>query len=148
MSGITIHPTSTGNAFSMISFMVGELVYIYKTIDPPVDITKYIGLNEKTFKNLQNKVLSALHSKEVVNLNFEESMLLYMVIDLSCKCLVDKINLSLKELAIPSLEISGEEYDKLRINYLRYAESFIQTINEKFEKNAAFVKYQYAIKAL
>ncbi len=144
--GITVYHSQTSAAFMLITFMVGDLLLVYKTLSPPVDLNIYDGLDEKKFNALKNKVLKNQASGEFAHLNLNESIFMYMLVDMVCKCFVDEVNETLKKLAIENVKISEEEYEQLRINFLRYGQSLIEKMNEKFENNESFCEMQEKLK--
>lgn len=138
--GITVYHSQTSAAFMLITFMVGDLLLVYKTLEAPINLNVYNGLDEKNFNGLKNKILKNQASGEFAHLNLIESIHMYMLVDMVCKCFVDEANETLKNLAIENVKVSEEEYEQLRINFLRYGQSLIEKMNEKFEKNEVFCK--------
>lgn len=136
--GITVYHSQTSAAFMLITFMVGDLLLVYKTLSSPVSLEFYAGLDDKKFIELKNKVLKNQASGEFSHLNLQESISMYLLVDLVCKCFVDEANETLKELAIENVKVSETEYEQLRINFLRYGQSLVEKMNEKFEKNEFF----------
>lgn len=137
-SGLIIKKTKVSMAFSLITFMVGELIFVEESITPPVDISLYEGLNRQTFKTNSEKVLKILEDCEEIQLNMEESIFLYMIIDLACKCMVNDANESLQKFAMKNLDIGNKDYDKARMSYLQYAESLIKKMNMQFKSDVRF----------
>lgn len=144
--GLTIYNTKTSTAFAMISFMVGELMYVYDSIEPPIDLSVYKELSTDSFNRLKVKIFKNHKSHELISLSLAESIQLYMLVDLACKCLVSDTNMELKNMAIESLDVDEEEYGQLRINYLRYAQSLIEKMNDKFKDNREFASATAALK--
>lgn len=136
--GITVYHSQTSAAFMLIIFMVGDLLFVYKSLAPPVNLNIYNGFDEDNFNALKNKILKKQASGEFSHLNLTESIYLYMLLDVVCKCFVDDANETLKDLAINNVKISEEEYEIMRMNFLRYGQSLIGKMNEKFAANEIF----------
>lgn len=136
--GVSVFHSKTGDAFMLIAFLVGDLIFINKIITPPVNPSVYDGLNETSFSSLKNKILDDRNERELTHLTLRESISLYMLIDVVCKCFVDDENEKLKALAVENVKIEEEEYNILRINFLRYGQSLIKKMNEKFSRNKIF----------
>lgn len=136
--GISVFHSKTSEAFMLIAFMIGDLIFVYRNIPAPVDLDLYSGLNEKSFVELKNKILQKQTDHEHSHLTLAESVFLYMLVDVVCKSFVDDANETLKKLGVQNLKITEEEYDILRINFLRYGQLMIEKMNQKFEKNDFF----------
>lgn len=136
--GVSISHTQTSEAFMLIVFMVGDLFFVYKNITLSLDPAVYKGLDSSSFVTLKNKILKKHKESEFTHLDIYESIRLYMLVDIVCKAFVDDTNETLRKLAIENVSISEEEYEILRINFLRYGQSLIEKMNEKFEKNKIF----------
>lgn len=126
-------------AFSLITFMIGEVVLIEKAIRCPLDTDKFQELNEEDFLNLKSHLLQILGDTEVVELDEFDSVLLYLLVDIACKCFVSDSNLILEQRANDIMEIPKEEYNQVRHSYIHYAQSLINEMNTKFEKSPAFI---------
>ena len=144
--GVSVFHSQTSNAFMLIAFMVGDLLLVDKTILAPVTLNFYAGLNEKSFVNLKNKILKNQSDGEFSHLTLGESIYLYMLVDLVCKCFVDDTNETLKSMASQNLKISEVEYEILRMNFLHYGQSLIEKMNEKFESNEVFCDFRTRLK--
>ncbi len=136
--GITVFYSQTSSAFMLITFLIGDLLFVNKSLSAPVNMNVYEEMNQKTFNDLKNKILKNQENGEITHLNLRESILMYMLVDASCKCFVDDMNETLKTLAIQNVKVTEEEYEKLRINFLRYGQSLVEKMNEKFQGNEIF----------
>lgn len=145
--GITVYHSPTSAAFMLITFMVGDLLFLYKTVSFPVNLSIYKGLDSEKFNELKIKILRNQATGKYTYLNISESITMYMLVDLVCKCFVDDANETLKGLAIENVKVSEEEYEQLRINFLRYGQSLIEKMNEKFETNKIFTEALAGLKS-
>lgn len=136
---ITITKNKLSMAFSLITFMVGEVLFIEKAIACPVDVNKFPEINEDDFLSLKQKQLEILNKAEKVVLDEEESLLLYLLVDIVCRCFVGDANIFLEERAAQIMEIGKEEYKQVRHSYIHYAQSLITEINNKFDKSTKFI---------
>lgn len=144
--GVSVSHTRTSEAFMLIVFLIGDLLFVYKSVSLPVNPGIYNGLNEGSFVNLKNKILKNQAAGEFSHLSLQESIFLYMLVDIVCKSFVNEANETLKELAIQNVEISEEEYDILRMNFLRYGQSLIEKMNVKFSANEFFCQAMAKLK--
>lgn len=136
--GVSVSHTRTSEAFMLIVFMVGDLLLIHKSVSLPVSLDIYEGLNENSFVKLKNKILKSQSAGEFSHLTLQESLYLYMLVDIACKSFVNDANEALKSLAIENVKISEEEYEILRMNFLRYGQSLIEKMNIRFAANEIF----------
>ena len=139
--GITVYYSQTSAAFMLITFMVGDLLLVSKTLASPVNQDEYYDLDEKSFVGLKTKILQNQAKRQFSHLTMRESIRMYVLVDLVCKCFVDDANETLKTLAINNVNVSAEEYDQLRINFLRYGQSLVETMNKKFASNELFLAF-------
>jgi len=137
LTGITIEKSKISQAFTLISFMVGELIFD-GTIEPPVKVSKYPNLDRDHFYELGTKMMGHIAMKDEIKLNVEESLLLYLIVDMVCKCFVSDANLVLREKAKENMEIGTEEYKQVSLSYIHYAQSLLQEMNQKFDGNPTF----------
>lgn len=131
LTGITIQKSKISHAFALISFMVGELIF-ENSIEAPVNIENYAGLDSEHFRSLRIKMMHDLNTKNEVVLNIEESILLYLIVDMVCKCFVSETNIVLKEQAQQQMNIDEKEYSQVRLSYLHFAQSLLEEMNTKF----------------
>lgn len=136
--GVSVSHTRTSEAFMLIVFMVGDLLLVHKSVSLPVDLGIYEGLNENSFVRLKNKILKNQAAGEFSHLTLQESVFLYMLVDIVCKSFVNDVNETLKNLAVQNVNISEEEYEILRMNFLRYGQSLVEKMNLKFAENEFF----------
>ena len=137
LTGITIEKSKISQAFTMISFMVGELIFD-GTIKPPVKVSKYPNLDRDHFYELRTKMMGHIATKDEIKLNVEESLLLYLIVDMVCKCFVSDANVVLRKKAKENMEIGTEEYKQVSLSYIHYAQSLLQEMNQKFDGNPTF----------
>jgi len=138
--GLTLKPSRVSQAFSLITFMVCELIFVEKSLPPPINLESYSNLNENDFNTVRDKVLNITDGEEVIELNIEESTRFYQLIDLTCKCMVNDEDDVLKDLAQKNIDIESDEYEKVRNNYLKYAQSLLDKMNKKFSGQKVFDK--------
>ena len=136
--GVSIKKSNVSLAFTLITFMISDLIFIEKLIPLPFDLKSYDELDKEHFSHLKNKMLVTLQTKDAVHLSTKESILLYLLVDIACKCLVGDTNILLQEKARENMEIEEEEYHQVRRSYIHYAQSLIKEINENFEGNDLF----------
>jgi hypothetical protein len=134
---ITIKNTKLSSAFTLITFLVGELL-ITKEIESPTRLENFPELDTTSFNNLKTYTMQNLNTKNEVNLSENQSVLLYLIVDTVCKCMVNETNLILEKRAMYFMEIDAEEYKQVRMSYLFYAQNFISEMNQKFEKSSLF----------
>ncbi|MDA9563247.1 hypothetical protein N9R81_01070 [Flavobacteriales bacterium] len=137
LTGITIQKSKISQAFTLISFMVGELIFD-GTIESPVVVDKYPNLDQEHFHDLREKMMREIASKEEIELDVEESLLLYLIVDMVCKCFVGDANVILREKALENMEIGAEEYKQVSLSYIHYGQSLLQEMNTKFDGNPSF----------
>ena len=117
--------------------MVGELIFD-GTIEAPVDVSKYPNLDPEHFHQLRDKMMADINSKEETALNVEESLMLYLLVDMVCKCFVGDANAILRQKAQENMEIDADEYHKVSLSYIHYGQSLLNEMNEKFDGNPTF----------
>ncbi|MBL4624697.1 MAG: hypothetical protein JKY42_06115 [Flavobacteriales bacterium] len=137
LTGITIQKTKISQAFTLISFMVGELIFD-GTVEAPVQVSRYPNLDKDHFHDLRAKMMSDLATKKEIMLDVEESLLLYLIVDMVCKCFVSDANVILREKAEENMEIDAEEYKQVSLSYIHYAQSLLNEMNEKFDGDPTF----------
>lgn len=137
LTGITIEKNKVSQAFTLISFMVGELIFD-GTIDAPVEVSKYPNLDSDHFHDLRTKMMNDIATKDEISLTVEDSLLLYLIVDMVCKCFVSDANIILREKAQENMEIEAEEYKQVSLSYIHYAQSLLNEMNEKFDGNPTF----------
>jgi hypothetical protein len=126
-------------AFSLISFMVGEVILIEKALVSPIDLKLFPEINPESFLDLKKKQFQILEEDSTaIELNEEESLLLYLLVDIVCRCFVSEANLFLEKRANDVMSIDKEEYKAVRLSYIHFAENLISDINHKFEKSTKF----------
>lgn len=118
--------------------MVGEIVFIEQAIKSPVNLEQFPEVNESDFLDLKDKQLSILKEAEEVELDEEESLLLYLIVDVVCRCFVSDANTLLEERALTIMDIGPEEYNKVRHSYIHYAQDLLGEMNTKFSKSEKF----------
>ncbi len=138
--GISVFQSQTSEAFMLIAFMIGDLLIVNGALQGPKDFQLYKGLNKKSYSDLKRKIFQPRQAGEHSNLTINESIHLYMLVDIACKSFVDDTNETLKKLAIENVKISEDEFEILRMNFLRYGQLLIEKMNRKFEKNELFVQ--------
>jgi hypothetical protein len=138
--GITIFNNKTSLAFSLISFMVGELILIHKSVATPIDMSIYSKLNPDSFNLLRSSFFQKQDNEKYIHLNIEESIIMYMLIDLTCKCFVNETSTELEKLALSTLDIDSEDFSRLSQNYIKYGQKLIEKMNEKFNSNELFTQ--------
>lgn len=136
--GISVSHSQISEAFMLIVFMVGDLLFVYNAISSPVSLHLYKGLDAQSYASLKNKILKNQSAGAHTHLSLDESIHLYMLVDIVCKNFVFDNNETLKKMAIENVSVSEEEYEILRINFLRYGQSLIEKMNEKFVNNPMF----------
>lgn len=137
--GITVYQSNQSSAFALVTFLINDLFFLYDAFKPPVDLAIYKNLNLNKYNTLKMKVLSSQIKSQIVYLNLQESIHLYMLVDLTCKTLVSDLDVQLRELAKKNLELSEEQYGTITRLYLQFAEALINRMNIKFKDNELFV---------
>lgn len=136
--GITVFQSSHSTGFALVTFLISDLFFVYDAFNPPVDLAVYKNLNLKEYNMLKKKVLSSQLKTEIVNLSLQESIYLYMLVDLCCKTLVSDLDVQLRELSKKNLKLTDEQYDNITRLYLQFAEALINRMNIKFKDNELF----------
>ena len=83
-------------------------------------------------------MMGHIATKDEIKLNVEESLLLYLIVDMVCKCFVSDANVVLRKKAKENMEIGIEEYKQVSLSYIHYAQSLLQEMNQKFDGNPTF----------
>lgn len=122
----------------LITFMIGDLLLVSKTLVSPAASNLLGELDEKNYGSVKDKILTNQARGEITYLSLRESVFLYLLVDMACKCFIDDTNETLKNLAVKNVKVSEEEYEQLRINFLRYGQFLIEIMNEKFQTYEIF----------
>ena len=144
--GLSIKQSRISQSFSLITFMVCELIFVEKSLSPPTNLKHYPDLSEDDFNTLRDKVLNITNRGEEVELDIKESIRFYQLIDLTCKCMVNDADDVLRDLAQKNIDIEADEYEKVRNNYLKYAQSLLDKMNKKFNGKKEFDKATKALR--
>lgn len=142
LPGITLHASNVSRAFTLICFMVADVVFINKTINNPLRALKTVQITEKDFLKLKEKVLKILNEKGKINLSFKETLQYYILIDMVSRCFVTDKNLVLEAMAGENLDMSKKEYFDTRKSFLHFAEIIVAKMNEQYQEFSEFKELQ------
>lgn len=138
--GIILKNTRVSIAFSLITFLVGDLIFVSGFINPSKTTSPDEKMESEEFHLLKKRIFDGLGEKKEILLDLDTSILFYRLIDVVCKCMVEDANDLLKELAEQNLDIVNEDYERVRNSYLKYAQLLIRKMNEEYKDNPGFME--------